>query len=644
MLFRIFSFFIIVGCSACRPSVLESALERAGENRIELERVLRHYSEEDKDSLKWEAARFLIENMPGHLSIGGDSIGPYYAALNAVFSNDTLRNWQDSLDKIHEYYKSGLRVQEDIKVIKSGFLIANIDSAFRVWREKPWASHVGFDDFCEYILPYTVGQYQPLEDWRKKFATGYEEQIDLRHPRLSHSAFWAATWVNREIGTQIRFQTLEPFSKIPLLFPSLLPKSRGGSCREYALMGLSIMRSKGSPVMMDFIPQWPVRSGRHYWNVMLDNRGKNVVFLATESDPGMPHKVEEKLGKVYRQTYAINRDLERLNRECGDVPDFFQNCFMKDVTAEYMRTSDVEIEVPSSVKCSENYAYLTIFDNEDWVPVDWAGIHRGKALFKNVARDIVYLPVYYTSDGLKPLASPFLLDTDGKVIVLKGDTLNRQQLKLYRKYPPSDNAYAMGRRIVGGKIQAANRADFSDSVTIYRVPEWKSAYSLKVTTDTAWRYWRYLSAENGLCNIAELVFYQRDSMRPIVGEIIGTEGSCFNDPNHVKEKVFDGDPLTFFDAPTGSGAWVGMDFGKEVNIGKLIFIPRTDGNMIQLGDTYELYWWGPEGWQLIGGPRIARDVVLEYLAPSNALYWLRDVSRGREERIFTYSDGKQIFW
>ena len=82
--------------------------------------------------------------MPGHLSIGGDSIGPYYAALNAVFSNDTLRNWQDSLDKIHEYYKSGLRVQEDIKVIKSGFLIANIDSAFRVWREKPWASHVGF--------------------------------------------------------------------------------------------------------------------------------------------------------------------------------------------------------------------------------------------------------------------------------------------------------------------------------------------------------------------------------------------------------------------------------------------------------------------------------------------------------------------
>ena len=174
MLFRIFSFFIIVGCSACRPSVLESALERAGENRIELERVLRHYSEEDKDSLKWEAARFLIENMPGHLSIGGDSIGPYYAALNAVFSNDTLRNWQDSLDKIHEYYKSGLRVQEDIKVIKSGFLIANIDSAFRVWREKPWASHVGFDDFCEYILPYTVGQYQPLEDWRKKFATGYE--------------------------------------------------------------------------------------------------------------------------------------------------------------------------------------------------------------------------------------------------------------------------------------------------------------------------------------------------------------------------------------------------------------------------------------------------------------------------------------
>ena len=44
---------------------LETALALAGSNRSELEAVLDHYAD---DSLKSEAARFLIENMPGHFS------------------------------------------------------------------------------------------------------------------------------------------------------------------------------------------------------------------------------------------------------------------------------------------------------------------------------------------------------------------------------------------------------------------------------------------------------------------------------------------------------------------------------------------------------------------------------------------------
>ena len=43
---------------------LSFALERAGENRRELEQVLEHYK---NDSLKYRAACFLIKNMPGHI-------------------------------------------------------------------------------------------------------------------------------------------------------------------------------------------------------------------------------------------------------------------------------------------------------------------------------------------------------------------------------------------------------------------------------------------------------------------------------------------------------------------------------------------------------------------------------------------------
>lgn len=60
---------VIVSCVE-ENTKLERALELAGENRKELERVLTHYSHTDADSLKLRAACFLIENMPGALHSG----------------------------------------------------------------------------------------------------------------------------------------------------------------------------------------------------------------------------------------------------------------------------------------------------------------------------------------------------------------------------------------------------------------------------------------------------------------------------------------------------------------------------------------------------------------------------------------------
>lgn len=57
-------FFVLFSVS-CTPDRqrLDAALEAAGDNRAELEKVLRHYK---GDTLKYRAARFLIENMPYH--------------------------------------------------------------------------------------------------------------------------------------------------------------------------------------------------------------------------------------------------------------------------------------------------------------------------------------------------------------------------------------------------------------------------------------------------------------------------------------------------------------------------------------------------------------------------------------------------
>lgn len=63
---------------------LEEALSKAGGNRSELLRVLRHY-EESSDSLKLRAAAFLIGNMADKGYLTGAAIDEYYAFIDSVY-------------------------------------------------------------------------------------------------------------------------------------------------------------------------------------------------------------------------------------------------------------------------------------------------------------------------------------------------------------------------------------------------------------------------------------------------------------------------------------------------------------------------------------------------------------------------------
>ena len=58
-------------------SFLETALQQAGENRVELEKVLSHYKTDPADSLKYKAACFLIENMPYYTYYKGKQLDRY---------------------------------------------------------------------------------------------------------------------------------------------------------------------------------------------------------------------------------------------------------------------------------------------------------------------------------------------------------------------------------------------------------------------------------------------------------------------------------------------------------------------------------------------------------------------------------------
>ena len=646
---------VIFFVSSCKQqNYLEQVLVFAGENRPELEAVLKHYSVEQKDILKYRAAVFLIENMPGHYSFKDTALlNRYYETIDTVLINNkelTVNETIELLELISSRFSNEkLEYALDIHSIKSSYIIDEIERSFDIWENSEWATHVKFEDFCEYILPYKVAELQPLDDWKEYMKNIHRGNIDTLHfcSLYENSAYFACFTVN-----QLLKDTLKPniipegkMNAIPIVNPKTLLEMPIGRCNDYSIIALLVMRSKGIPVIIDETPQWPFRSMGHSWNTVLHNTGKNVVFAGANTNPGEPHKVEHKMAKVYRRTYAINRDIQLLISKEKQVPMHFRNYFKKDVTEEYMDTEDLEIKLKvNNPGCK--YAYLAVFNNKEWIPIQYGKISNNKVKFVKMGRDIVYLPVYYKENMIIPASEPFLLTERGDVKILSADTSNTQTLVVNRKYPFFQRVYDVGKRVMGGKIQASNQPDFKNCVTLHTIKDYgiQSGEILLESVEERYRYWRYYSPDSAYCNMADLFFYPSDVNRPVIEKIIGTNGSYIEGTSHIKEAVFDNNPLTYFDAPFPSGAWVGMDFGKPVTMSKILYVPRGDGNCVTIDHEYELLYWQNNKWVSTGN-KVAQDIRLRYEnLPSNTLYWLRDLTEGVEERIFTYENGKQIWW
>lgn len=61
-------------------------------------------------------------------------------------------------------------------------------------------------------------------------------------------------------------------------------------------------------------------------------------------------------------------------------------------------------------------------------------------------------------------------------------------------------------------------------------------------------------------------------------------------------------------------------------------------------DKLELFYFGADGWTSCGEKRAVANYVEYSNVPSEALYLLRNLSKGTEERPFTWQDGKMVFW
>lgn len=650
----LFLFFIgacfLISCS--RPhDRLESALESARENRPELEKVLAHYAAEG-DSLKYEAAKWLIGNMPGHYSYADRQRAErFYDEMDSVFKRKpdiTPAEARAATDSLGMLLLSRGQT-EDVEVITAEFLIRNIDEAFRQWREGAWAGHVGFGDFCEFLLPYKVEEKQPFDNWREEMkALASPDFPDIAYcDELKNLTLQAAELMNAEICWTIGKDLEKSEFRHPVLRLSTRLKMPSGTCRDFASVAASVMRANGIPVAVDFTPTWAGGGTGHTWCVVLAGTGKTEPFSPPFTRPGDIHRLTDKVGKVFRWTYAPNQALVALNGSDEYVPEVFRNPFLKDVTDEYVNGCDISVAVRDD---KSGYAYLALYDNQKWVPVDFARIEKGTAVFHNAGPGALYLPVCYDRAGrLYAAGKPVIVDAGGRLRDMAPGADSLQSMRLTRKYPVRQYVYEVARRIVGGEFQASMSPGFQEYVTVHKIDNCASEGHSVILPDSvgAYRYWRYRQDRPGtLCNMAEIAFFSHSSDTvALKGTVIGTEGSFEDNPARRREAAFDGDLLTYFDAPAWDGCWTGMDFGSPVAIRRIDFMPRGDGNSIDKGDEYELCVWDKGNWQPLGRQKASDFVSLEFEGvPAGGVYLLRDLTKGREERPFTYENGRQVWW
>ena len=645
----------IISVLSCvrQESALEQALALAGDNRTELEKVLARYSANPGDSLKYRAAVFLIENMPGHGYYRGkqlDRFLEYYPLLKEVRSRKGSPD--EAVDSIRRKYGtfdiSTLSYHEDIRTVDSACLCDNIEWSFKVWKEQPWGINVNFDDFCEYILPHRVGS-ETLVRWRKDYYDRYNHLLDdfrsPDNPDRTDPAAAAKCITDSLTGPgKINFTSATPAPGLPSIGPEAA-SYRSGSCQNLVDFDLYLCRALGIPAASDYMPFRGEDNVGHTWAAFPGHDGRLYCQdIGNRTVDVAEMRTLRKL-KVYRRTYSLNDSILSLDIRDSEKAPFLQSPRYRDVTRIYAEEFHETLRIPKADLYGgrkPETAYLCMSSRFSWVPVAAGRFTRNGAEFTDIDANTQVMRVASIYDGqIMYWSDPFYITVDRDLhFYHPSDSL--QDITVFRKFSNLQELWLM-RRMLGGVFEGSNDAGFSVYDTLYVIkdlPE-RLQVSVRPRSNGPYRYVRYYGPRNGFCNISEMVVYGEDGSR-LAGQPTGTPGSYNGDKEHDFTSALDGRPDTSFDSKLWYGGWVGMDFGSPKNIGRIVFTPRNRDNHVRPGDEYELFYCDTT-WKSAGVVVASADSILYRGLPSNTVYILDNHTRGNQIRVFSYTDGQQVW-
>jgi hypothetical protein len=352
----------------------------------------------------------------------------------------------------------------------------------------------------------------------------------------------------------------------------------------------------------------------------------------------------ERIPKVWRNTYKIDREMVRY-RNTTKYKYPFEIC-RQDVTNHYNLTSDIEIktdQLKTKDLKDKKYVYIAMAVNmggPNWKVLDLGRMKGGKACFKNMGRNMLYIAMGYDGNELIPISHPFILQKNGNVQYVDGtDDSQTVSMDLRRKYYESYNVVDMRRRIVGGKFQCSDYPDFRDAVTLYTIDHTDIPNLIETNASGPYRYWRYVSPDGSWGSISEVSFHDAQGNKISGRGIANPEAG-----QDAIDRAYDGDLLSNFEINQPNGNWVGMDMGKPVDVSYVSVSPRSDDNDVCPGNAYELFFFNGQKWISLGA-NIAEGNSLHYdKIPLNTLLWLRNYTRGTNERPFIIKNDGNIEW
>ncbi len=612
-------------CSITDDKFLGDALEQSGANADQIKYVLDNY-DGDRKSI----AEFLVCSMIGKYSVVGEGLDSIEALYKCLPNGKSWQFDSQQLERIKNFENAPRQNLYDLQNLTADYLISNIDDAWRLKETMSWNKDLSVEQFQELLLPYRSGN-EKISEWREAYRKKYSN-INKKLAAIRNSVD-AASVVSKAIGKMRFNQQLNTPNRSAL---DLL-EVPVGYCREDCDRTLYAMRAFGIPVAVDKMLVSPDNGKSHMWNVVYDNDDKIYRMFDNYRNPPTRDSIyddQRSKGKIYRITTGFNFDRLDKYSDLEEVPAYLKDPHLKDVTSEYFGSNQAEIDVRSP----EKDVYLGIFTSEGLQPIDVAQKKgSNKVIFKDIEPNIIYFPIKSGEKGFETCGSPFLLERDGRVHSFIPDVSSRTNVSLSRKMPVTFNLKEKIGSVIGSIIWVGKSPDgpWTELDSIAAIPD-HNFYRIPIGQDKRERYIRISSSV---------------TPKPEIGEVIVSSDSLaqgrlpLSYANKKKKgkwkNIIDGDILSWYHYVAGKkGIILHIDSYDSFN--SIFIIPRNDDNYVVPGEEYELFYFDRNEWKSLG-KKTAEGFDITYDVPANAVLWLRNLTKGKEEQVFICRDGKQLF-